>query len=176
MPVESSGYAPIRFDQTWTGQRCPAHDGRGHRRSPSPRRPEPPSLPYVNHETVTNTTIRDRFGIEPHNAARASRLINEAAEAGMIRARDPRRPRSCQQHLPAGGPKLGPSIVRRSRGKRSDIGLPPAIPGALYGPKCAATPWRRPGNPGNKNTKLIAQIPGTREPPSNPGRFSAVPS
>ena len=87
----------------------------------------------------------DRFGIEPHNAARASRLINEAAEAGMIRARDPRRPRSCQQHLPAGGPKLGPSVVRRSRGKRSDIGLPPAIPGALYGPECSAVPTARGG-------------------------------
>ena len=57
-------------------------------------------LRYVNHETVTNTTIRDRFGIEPHNAARASRLINEAVEAGMIRARDPAAAKKLMRYVP----------------------------------------------------------------------------
>ena len=45
-------------------------------------------LRYVNHDDVSNTTIRARFGIEPKNAARASRLLGEAVEAGMIKPRD----------------------------------------------------------------------------------------
>lgn len=41
-------------------------------------------LRYVNREHMTNTTVRERFGIEPHNTATASRLIREAIEAGQI--------------------------------------------------------------------------------------------
>jgi predicted HTH transcriptional regulator len=41
-------------------------------------------LKYVNREYMTNTSVRERFGIEPHNIATASRLIREAVEAGAV--------------------------------------------------------------------------------------------
>lgn len=41
-------------------------------------------LKYVNREYLTNTSVRERFGIEPQNLAAASRLIKEAVEAGAI--------------------------------------------------------------------------------------------
>ena len=41
-------------------------------------------LKYVNREYLTNSSVRDRFGIEPQNIAAASRLIKEAVEAGAI--------------------------------------------------------------------------------------------
>ena len=45
-------------------------------------------LHYVMRQPVTNTSIRERFGIEEKNAAVASRLLVEAVEAGMIVVRD----------------------------------------------------------------------------------------
>ena len=42
-------------------------------------------LRYVNREQLTNTSVRERFGIEPANKATASRLIRDALEAGVIR-------------------------------------------------------------------------------------------
>ncbi|OFZ86044.1 MAG: transcriptional regulator [Betaproteobacteria bacterium RBG_16_64_18] len=42
-------------------------------------------LHYVTRVHVTNTSVRERFGIEPKNSAVASRLIREALEAGLIR-------------------------------------------------------------------------------------------
>src|SRR5207249_3136771 len=39
-------------------------------------------LRYVNREYLTNTSVRERFGIEPQNIATASRLIREAVEGG----------------------------------------------------------------------------------------------
>jgi predicted HTH transcriptional regulator len=41
-------------------------------------------LRYVNRENTTNTSIRERFGIEQKNSAAASRLIREAVDAGYI--------------------------------------------------------------------------------------------
>lgn len=41
-------------------------------------------LRYVNRENMTNTSIRERFGIEKKNIAHASRLIREAVDAGYI--------------------------------------------------------------------------------------------
>jgi hypothetical protein len=41
-------------------------------------------LRYVNREHMTNSSVRQRFGIEPQNIATASRLIREAVEAGGI--------------------------------------------------------------------------------------------
>lgn len=41
-------------------------------------------LKYVNREYLTNSSVRERFGIEPQNMAAASRLIKEAIEAGAI--------------------------------------------------------------------------------------------
>ncbi|HCF56868.1 MAG TPA: transcriptional regulator [Myxococcales bacterium] len=41
-------------------------------------------LKYVNREFMTNTSVRERFGIEAHNGATASRLIKEAVEEGLV--------------------------------------------------------------------------------------------
>ena len=38
-------------------------------------------LRYVNRQHLTNTSLRERFGIEPQNIATASRLIREAVES-----------------------------------------------------------------------------------------------
>lgn len=40
-------------------------------------------------EAVTNTSIRERFGIEERNSALASRMLNETVDDGMIVVRDP---------------------------------------------------------------------------------------
>lgn len=42
-------------------------------------------LRYVNREELNNSSVRERFGIEPANKATASRLIKEALDAGLIR-------------------------------------------------------------------------------------------
>lgn len=41
-------------------------------------------LRYVNRDYLTNTSVRERFGVEPQNIAAASRLIRDAVEAGFI--------------------------------------------------------------------------------------------
>lgn len=41
-------------------------------------------LRFVNREYLTNTSVRERFGIEPQNLAVASRLIREAVDARVI--------------------------------------------------------------------------------------------
>lgn len=45
-------------------------------------------LRYVNREHMTNTSVRDRFGIQPQNTAQASRLIKEALDADAIKPHD----------------------------------------------------------------------------------------
>lgn len=46
-------------------------------------------LCYVTGQKMTNTSLRKRFGIPDRNAAEASRLLKEAAEAGVIVVLDP---------------------------------------------------------------------------------------
>jgi ATP-dependent DNA helicase RecG len=41
-------------------------------------------LKYVMRSYLTNTSLRERFGIDEKNSAVASRLIKEAVEAGAI--------------------------------------------------------------------------------------------
>ncbi|HEY1499060.1 MAG TPA: ATP-binding protein [Acidobacteriaceae bacterium] len=41
-------------------------------------------LRYVNRDHMTNTSVRERFAIQPQNTAQASRLIKEALRAGAI--------------------------------------------------------------------------------------------
>jgi predicted HTH transcriptional regulator len=57
-------------------------------------------LKYVNREHLTNTTVRERFGIEAHNIATASRLIKEAVEAGAIKPVDPDSAKSHRRYVP----------------------------------------------------------------------------
>jgi ATP-dependent DNA helicase RecG len=46
-------------------------------------------LRYVTRQSMTNTTVRERFGIAEKNSATASRLIREAVAAGVIVPFDP---------------------------------------------------------------------------------------
>ena len=46
-------------------------------------------LKYVSREYVTNRSVRTRFGIDVKNSARASRLISESVEQGVIVPDDP---------------------------------------------------------------------------------------
>ncbi|MEK6789116.1 MAG: ATP-binding protein [Pseudomonadota bacterium] len=45
-------------------------------------------LRFVQREFMTNTSLRERFGIDPKNSATASRLLNEALAAKQIRLQD----------------------------------------------------------------------------------------
>ncbi len=57
-------------------------------------------LRYVTHESMTNTSLRERFGIGEKNAALASRLLNEAVEARVILVRDPEAGTRNRTYLP----------------------------------------------------------------------------
>jgi ATP-dependent DNA helicase RecG len=57
-------------------------------------------LRYVNREYLTNTSVRQRFGIEPQNIATASRLIREAVETGSIVPYDPQAAPKLMRYLP----------------------------------------------------------------------------
>jgi predicted HTH transcriptional regulator len=57
-------------------------------------------LRYVMREPMTNTSVRDRFGIEEKNASVASRLLNEAIEAGRIVVEDPAVGTRARSYLP----------------------------------------------------------------------------
>lgn len=57
-------------------------------------------LRYVNHDYMTNTTLRERFGIEPQNSATASRYIKEAVESGMIKPYDESASRKFMKYVP----------------------------------------------------------------------------
>jgi ATP-dependent DNA helicase RecG len=57
-------------------------------------------LRYVNRQHMTNTTVRERFGIESQNIATASRLIREAIEVGYIVPYDRDAPPKLKRYLP----------------------------------------------------------------------------
>jgi ATP-dependent DNA helicase RecG len=57
-------------------------------------------LKYVSSEYVSNTTIRERFGIEQRNSATASRLINDAVSANLIVPFDASASRSQRRYVP----------------------------------------------------------------------------
>ena len=57
-------------------------------------------LRYVNREYVTNTSIRQRFGIEVRNSAKASRLIAESVEQGVIAPDDPTSAPKLMRYVP----------------------------------------------------------------------------
>jgi ATP-dependent DNA helicase RecG len=57
-------------------------------------------LRYVNREHMTNTSVRERFGIEPHNSATASRLIREALDADVIIPFDPDAAPKLMRYIP----------------------------------------------------------------------------
>jgi ATP-dependent DNA helicase RecG len=68
-------------------------------------------LRYVNREYLTNTSVRQRFGIEPQNIAAASRLIREAVEAGSIVPYDAHAAPKLMRYVPAWA---APQRIRRT--------------------------------------------------------------
>lgn len=57
-------------------------------------------LRYVMRQPMTNTSLRERFGIAEKNASVASRLLNEAVEAGGIVIEDPEVGTRARSYLP----------------------------------------------------------------------------
>lgn len=57
-------------------------------------------LRYVTKQHMTNSSVRERFRIDEKNAARATRLINEAIDAGMIVPHDPDAANKLMRYLP----------------------------------------------------------------------------
>jgi predicted HTH transcriptional regulator len=57
-------------------------------------------LKFVNRDYLTNTSLRERFGIEARNSAVASRLIKEAVAAGAIVPYDPEASRKLMKYVP----------------------------------------------------------------------------
>lgn len=49
---------------------------------------------------MTNSSLRERFGIPPKNASMVSRLINEARESNLIRPYDPDAAKKSMKYLP----------------------------------------------------------------------------
>jgi ATP-dependent DNA helicase RecG len=59
-------------------------------------------LRYVSNDTMTNSSLRERFKIEPRNYAIISRLISETMEKGWIRLHDPEsRSRKHARYVPS---------------------------------------------------------------------------
>ncbi|WP_309074199.1 RNA-binding domain-containing protein [Paenarthrobacter sp.] len=57
-------------------------------------------LRHVTRQHTTNTSVRERFGIEPRNSAQASRLIREAVAAGVIAPFDPEAAPKMRRYVP----------------------------------------------------------------------------
>ena len=67
-------------------------------------------LQYVSQQPMTNTSLRKRFGIAKENASIASRLLNEAVEAGSILVENPEVGTRIRRYLPfwaRSGPEVG---------------------------------------------------------------------
>ncbi|MEW8403995.1 MAG: ATP-binding protein [Candidatus Thiodiazotropha taylori] len=57
-------------------------------------------LRYVQRDYMTNTTLRERFGIEEKNSSMVSRIIKDAIEAGLIRCHDETVGSRARKYLP----------------------------------------------------------------------------
>ena len=57
-------------------------------------------LRYVERDPMTNSSLRQRFGIEEHNSAIASRIIRDAMEEGWIKPYDPQQGKKYARYLP----------------------------------------------------------------------------
>lgn len=57
-------------------------------------------LKYVSRDFMTNTSLRERFGISDNNSAIASRIIKDAITAGMIRPFDETTSRKYMKYVP----------------------------------------------------------------------------
>jgi len=57
-------------------------------------------LKYVNREPMNNTSLRERLGVEEKNSAMISRIIKQAADAGVIRPYDPDAGTKAMRYVP----------------------------------------------------------------------------
>lgn len=57
-------------------------------------------LRYIQRDFMTNSTLRERFGIEGKNSAIASRIIKETLEAEMVYPFDPKSSRKFMKYIP----------------------------------------------------------------------------
>lgn len=57
-------------------------------------------LKFVQRDHLTNSSLRDRFGISAHNSAMASRIIRETIEAGMIKPLEEEASRKYMKYVP----------------------------------------------------------------------------
>ena len=57
-------------------------------------------LKYVNRDFMTNSSIRERFGIEPHNSAMASRIIHDTILSNLIHMSDPEISKKYAKYVP----------------------------------------------------------------------------
>ncbi|MFZ1221419.1 MAG: ATP-binding protein [Chthoniobacterales bacterium] len=57
-------------------------------------------LRFVQRDPMTNSSLRERFGIQPHNSAVASRIIADAIEDGLIKAYDPTQGKKFAKYVP----------------------------------------------------------------------------
>ena len=57
-------------------------------------------LCFVTGRRMTNSSLRERLGIEDENAAQASRLIRESVNSGLVRLYDPDARRKNASYLP----------------------------------------------------------------------------
>lgn len=57
-------------------------------------------LRYVERDPMTNSSLRDRFGIEEKNSATASRIIRDAVKDGRVRPYDPDQGKKYAKYLP----------------------------------------------------------------------------
>lgn len=57
-------------------------------------------LKYVSRDLMTNASLRDRFGIDPHNSASASRIIKDSLNDGFIRKYDLQAGRKFVKYVP----------------------------------------------------------------------------
>lgn len=57
-------------------------------------------LRFVQRDPMTNTSLRERFGIAEHNASTASRIIKETMEDDLIKAYDPNQGKKYAKYIP----------------------------------------------------------------------------
>jgi hypothetical protein len=57
-------------------------------------------LRYVNRDYMTNTTLRERFGITPGNKSMASRYTREAVEEGAVKPYEEDAPPKLRKYVP----------------------------------------------------------------------------
>lgn len=57
-------------------------------------------LRYVSNEQMTNSSFRDRLGVDQKNYATVSRIIREAVDAGLVRPVDPNTSKRYMKYVP----------------------------------------------------------------------------